>query len=71
MESKTGDGAQDYPPTLDTKLICKILDINIKTCYKMFHDGTFPEVKSGRAYRVSRENFIDYLNKRRKDKSHD
>ena len=42
-----------------------------KTCYKMFHDGTFPEVKSGRAYRVSRENFIDYLNKRRKDKPHD
>ena len=65
MKAGTPAG-EDYPPVLTVKDICDILQIGKKTCYKMFRDGTFPNVKSGREYRVSRENFIAYLNKRDK-----
>ena len=59
---------EDYPPVLTVKDICEILHIGPKTCYKMFRDGTFPDVKSGREYRVSRENFIAFLNKRSEER---
>lgn len=64
-EKKTGASALDgYPAVLTTEQVCEALQINRKTCYKMFRNGTFPAVKSGRSYRVSKENVIAYLNGR-------
>lgn len=64
IESAGATTLGNYPSVLTVEQVCEVLRINRKTCYKMFRDGTFPDVKSGRSYRVSKENVIAYLNKK-------
>ena len=64
---ENANALRDYPPVLDTRQVCEILHINRKTLYKMIEAGVIPGSKSGRGYRVTRENIIAHLNRKGSD----
>lgn len=48
--------------TLDVR---KMLGIGNKTCLELFHRKDFPCQRFGRAYKITEENFKEYLKTRR------
>ena len=61
---RKADGLQGYPPVLDSRQACEILRINRKTLYKMIEDGVIPGSKSGRGYKIAKENITAFLNQK-------
>lgn len=58
---------EDYPLVLTTEQVCEILQINRKTLYKMVESGILPGRKSGKGYKISRDQVIAHLNGQKGD----
>ena len=54
-----------YPKFYTTADVMKILKIGNRACLELFHRSDFPCVKVGRAYKISEDNFREYLSTRR------
>lgn len=55
----------DDPGFYTTADIRRILCIGNKTCLELFHREDFPCIKIGKAFKVSKEAFKQYVNTRR------
>lgn len=53
---------EHLPLVLTPKDIAKVLQISRNTAYEVIHCKGFPIMKVGKQYRVSREQFINWLN---------
>lgn len=50
---------------LSTSDVIRMLGIRNKTCLKLFHRKDFPCDKIGKSFKISEENFREYLKTRR------
>ena len=53
---------ESLPLVLTPKDIAKVLQISRNTTYEIMHRKDFPTLKIGKQYRVSREQFLNWLN---------
>lgn len=53
---------EGLPLVLTPKDIAKVLQISRNTAYEVMHCKGFPVLKIGKQYRVSREQFLRWLN---------
>lgn len=53
----------NYPDVLDIRQLCEILNVSVKTAYKLLRNGEIPHLKVGRAYRIPKCHVIAYLQK--------
>jgi len=52
---------REYPDVLDVGKMCELLDVGVKTAYKLLQDNKIAHLKIGRAYRIPKAHIIDYL----------
>lgn len=64
-ESSKSDYSQ-YPITLNATHVSEILGISGRYAYELMDRTEFPTIKVGRSKRVNREDFIKWLDKRKK-----
>ena len=60
MDQHILDILQNYPPLMKTAQVCKAIDLNRKTVYKLIRNGEIPASIVGKGYRITRESVIDY-----------
>ena len=60
---------KELPPKVNLKTVevAEFLNVSLATVYEMIHDGGLPCVKLGRIYRIPREAFVQWLNKKESD----
>ena len=51
----------DYPDALSVKQTAQILNISIKSLYKLIHTGKIKAVKVGKVHRISKIRLIEYI----------
>ena len=51
-----------YPDVLDAKDVASILSVSYISALRVIRYGGINYVRIGRAYRISKQNFIDWLN---------
>ena len=51
----------DYADVVDVKALCHMLDVNIKTGYKILEANELESIKIGREYRIPKANIFKYL----------
>lgn len=57
----------DYPLVLTAKHVAEILGISKRKAYEVMEERGFPLVRIGRAKRVGRDAFFEWLYRRRSD----
>lgn len=53
---------RDYPDVLDIEQMCAVLNISIKTGYKLLREKKIESIKAGRSYRIPKLHLLTYLN---------
>jgi len=53
---------KDYPDILSVSDIHTILSVNPKTVYKLIDEGKIKSFRIGRLYKVTKRNFLQFLN---------
>ena len=57
---------KDYPDVLNVEDMSRILNISVKTVYKILQEQSVEYLKIGREYRIPKINLIKYLLKKSK-----
>ena len=52
---------KDYPDVLNVEDMSRMLNISVKTVYKLLKDRSVEHLKVGREYRIPKINLIKYL----------
>lgn len=52
---------RNYPDIMNIEEMCSILNISIKTGYKLLQDGTINSIKVGRTYRIPKVHLLAYM----------
>ena len=52
---------KEYPDVLNIEGMSSILEISVKTAYKLLQRGDIGHLKVGREYRIPKVHLIDYL----------
>ena len=60
---------KEYPDVLNVDDISRVLNISVKTVYKLLKDQAVGHLKVGREYRIPKINLIKYLLKSANQKS--
>lgn len=53
---------KDYPDVLDIEQMCEVLNISMKTGYKLLREKKIESIKAGRSYRIPKLHLLTYLN---------
>ena len=57
-----------YPDVLTVKEVREILRIGINNVYQMLKSGELKSIKIGRIYKIKKENVIEYINRKSKER---
>lgn len=52
---------KEYPDVMDIAQMCQILDVSMKTGYRLIREGKICCIKVGRAYRIPKAHLFTYL----------
>jgi len=52
---------KDYPDVLDINDMSRLLEVSVKTAYKLLKNGDIGHMKVGREYRIPKIHLIRYL----------
>ena len=52
---------REYPDVLDIVKMCELLNVGVKSAYKLLRQNKIAHLKIGRSYRIPKANVIDYL----------
>ena len=66
MDRKIWNILRDYPPTMKSAQVCKVLQLNRKTLYKLIRNGEVSASMVGNSYRITRESVGDYWTRMKK-----
>ena len=59
---KKNNSIKNYPDVLSAKMVSEILNINVKTVYSLIKEEKVKAQKIGREYRITKKNFLSFLN---------
>jgi len=59
--SKKIDSIKNYPDVLSAQMVSEILNVNIKTVYRLIKSDKVKALKIGREYRITKKNFLKFL----------
>lgn len=66
MDRKIRDILRDYPPTMKSAQVCKVLQIHRKTLYKLIRNGEVSASMVGNSYRITKESVGNYWTRMKK-----
>lgn len=52
----------NYEDVVNVKALCQMLDINLKTGYKILESNELESIRIGREYRIPKASIFKYLN---------